>query len=386
MKKYIFACVMVVGFLISGVAFAKVDNPLINLEHLKGNQELSQLISGPQHDTFAYTLYLSGHMRWSWDYLFPESLKLFQTTNGLLHTEKLDEPTANALNQLFTITENQPEPSPTVPRMMSHWGALNMYWSIKDNKWYPDPTFSYGAAHDKLEFCRRVYPNTVALRPYAYEGVPWSDANGTVGETYHQISYECVQPEGQPTEEVPFTEGSKISWTQILDELKPNKKDPNDVAAVKQILTDEGVYNGNLNGTYNKQVDAAIARLKEKYQKLENTDPTFNSELKAAELEVKLQDKQYPFNGKIEKCNADGSVVYTVEPNAYDGGEVVLNNKLKETGVCNAELEGTVNPICEKVKKCTPIYVTDDNIWGEQPVYKPAVNKVLNSVINQYAD
>jgi len=386
MKKYIFMCVMVVGLLVSGVVFAKIDDPLIKLEHLKGDQELSKLVSGPQRDTFAYTLYLSGHMRWDWDYLFPQALKLFQTTNGLLHTEKLDEPTANALNQLFVITENQPEPSPTIPRMMSHWGALNMYWSVKDAKWNPDPTLTYGAAHDKLEFCRRVYPNTVALRAYAYEGVPWSDASGTIGETYNQISYECVQPQDKPLEEVPFTEGVKTNWLQILDELRPNKKDPNDVSAIKQILKDEGVYTGSLNGTYTKQVDTAIVKLKEKYQNLENTDPTFNSELKAAELEVKLQDKQYPFNGKIEKCSANGAVVYTVEPNAFEGGEVILNSKLKQTGVCNAELEGTENPICEKVTKCTPIYVTDDNVWGEQAVYKPAVNKVLKSVINQYAD
>ncbi len=387
MKKIIlgFSILLIMIISFSTVYALKLNDPLVSLEKLKSPQTLDTLaVSNPQRDSFHMALYITGHLRWTWYHLFPQSLMLFQTTHGLLRTEELDEPTANAMNNIFEITATQPTPLDTVPRMMSHWGALNMYWSVADKKWHADPTLSYGAAHDKLEFCRRVYPNTLALRPYAYEEVAWSDASGKVGEVYDQISYECVQPEGELVE-TPFTESAKVDWTTILSELRPNKKDIMEVKAVQQLLKDEGVYTKAVDGVFGKETDKAIKKLDDKYQKLEDTNPLFNSELKQTDLETAILDYNYPFNGKIEQCILDNVKVYTVEPNAYEGGEIILDQKMKEKAECNVGF-GTVDASCKRLKACTPVYVTDNNIWGENDVYKTNIKSVVNFVVKEYQE
>src|SRR5687768_5013588 len=81
------------------------------------------------------------------------------------------------------------------PRIMYWYGKVNQHFDPYSGVWQTDPDGRSGADLDMLAYCRRWYPATIAVRPFAEETITtWREA-GNIGEhTATQLSHECVQP------------------------------------------------------------------------------------------------------------------------------------------------------------------------------------------------
>lgn len=81
------------------------------------------------------------------------------------------------------------------PRIMYWWGKVNQHVDVASGAWVSDPDGVSGADLDMLGYCRRWYPETVAVRPFDSETIStWRERGGVGAHTATQISYECVQP------------------------------------------------------------------------------------------------------------------------------------------------------------------------------------------------
>jgi hypothetical protein len=81
-----------------------------------------------------------------------------------------------------------------IPRIMYWYGKVNQHWDLNQGVWKTDSDGVSGANLDKLEYCKKFYPNTIAVREYKYETIDtWKDRGnlGRYGST--KLSYECLQ-------------------------------------------------------------------------------------------------------------------------------------------------------------------------------------------------
>jgi hypothetical protein len=169
------------------------------------------------------------------------------------------------MNSIFEITKNQPVPSPSVPRIVANWGALDMYWSVKDSKWIFDPSRSFGAEHDKLEFCKKAYPNTISLKPYAFETVQWHDASGNPGSTTNTISFECVQPQCQNLKEVTFGTSIKAIPVENVENIIKENTKLDDFPPVPKVTPEKINNKSDINEKLNEiKTEIPIEKPKEK--------------------------------------------------------------------------------------------------------------------------
>lgn len=78
-------------------------------------------------------------------------------------------------------------------RIAYWWGKVNQHRQA--GRWVSDPDGVSGASIDKLEYCRKWFPGTVAVRPYQTETIAgWKEA-GNVGSYSNEVtSDECVIP------------------------------------------------------------------------------------------------------------------------------------------------------------------------------------------------
>lgn len=80
------------------------------------------------------------------------------------------------------------------PRIMYWYGKVNQHFDLATQSWQTDPDGSSGADLDMLAYCRRWYPATRAVVPFAQETISTWRAAGNVGAyTSTQQSYQCVQ-------------------------------------------------------------------------------------------------------------------------------------------------------------------------------------------------
>lgn len=69
-----------------------------------------------------------------------------------------------------------------VPRVMFWFGKVNQHWDLQAEAWKTDSDGVSGARENKLEYCKKFYPNTEKVVEYKKETTnTWKDA-GNVGE------------------------------------------------------------------------------------------------------------------------------------------------------------------------------------------------------------
>lgn len=79
------------------------------------------------------------------------------------------------------------------PRIMYWYGKVNQHVDTTTGAWMTDPDGASGADIDMLTYCRRWYPSTRAVVPYARETIStWRAAGNTGAYTAEQISYWCM--------------------------------------------------------------------------------------------------------------------------------------------------------------------------------------------------
>lgn len=81
---------------------------------------------------------------------------------------------------------------------ISVWqGKVNQHTDPNYGYWETDQDGSSGAELDKLTYCRKFYPGTIAVKDWAFETIyGWRDAGNTGGPYQRNWwTYECVQPE-----------------------------------------------------------------------------------------------------------------------------------------------------------------------------------------------
>ena len=80
-----------------------------------------------------------------------------------------------------------------VPKIMFWWGKVNQHWDLERREWQTDEDGSSGAKENKLEYCRKFYPETVKVVVYKPETIQTWRASGNSGEyASTKISYRCV--------------------------------------------------------------------------------------------------------------------------------------------------------------------------------------------------
>jgi Amyloid A4 N-terminal heparin-binding len=97
------------------------------------------------------------------------------------------------------IEPAMPAPSPdygNVPRVMFWPGKVAQHWDTNTQRWETDPDGVTGAARDdaeRLAHCRKWYPATRFVRPYAMETIStWRERGNVNAHTATMQSYECV--------------------------------------------------------------------------------------------------------------------------------------------------------------------------------------------------
>lgn len=82
-----------------------------------------------------------------------------------------------------------------VPRVMFWQGKVNQHFDLRTNTWRTDPDGVSGAELNKLSYCRKFYPRTVDVVPYAQElSNDWRDRGNLNRYSRAVLSFHCVQP------------------------------------------------------------------------------------------------------------------------------------------------------------------------------------------------
>ena len=80
-----------------------------------------------------------------------------------------------------------------VQRIMYWYGKVNQHVDPRSRRWVTDPDGVSGADIDMLQYCRRWYPETIAVVPERMETITTWRERGNVGRhTATMQSYECV--------------------------------------------------------------------------------------------------------------------------------------------------------------------------------------------------
>lgn len=80
-----------------------------------------------------------------------------------------------------------------IPRVMFWNGKVNQHWNLEKGIWETDPDGYSGARENKLEYCKKFYPNTEKVVEYKDETTnTWMDAGNTNNYASTKLSYQCV--------------------------------------------------------------------------------------------------------------------------------------------------------------------------------------------------
>lgn len=94
-------------------------------------------------------------------------------------------------NRMIPISAND-----NAPRIMYWFGKVNQHFDLNKQQWATDPDGVSGANLDKLEYCRKFYPNTVEVREYKEETTDnWKNRGNLSQFTSTKMSYLCIQGE-----------------------------------------------------------------------------------------------------------------------------------------------------------------------------------------------
>jgi Type IV secretion system pilin/Amyloid A4 N-terminal heparin-binding/IPT/TIG domain len=79
------------------------------------------------------------------------------------------------------------------PRVMFWSSKVNQHFDLTTGSWATDPGGRSGAGIDKLEYCKKFYPDTVAIEPHKTETITtWRSAGNEGSFTNTLMSYRCI--------------------------------------------------------------------------------------------------------------------------------------------------------------------------------------------------
>ncbi len=80
-----------------------------------------------------------------------------------------------------------------VPRVMFWPGKVNQHWDLENNTWTTDSDGFSGSRENKLEYCKKFYPETIKVVAYKEEQTnTWKDAGNLNNYLSTKQSYRCV--------------------------------------------------------------------------------------------------------------------------------------------------------------------------------------------------
>lgn len=116
-------------------------------------------------------------------------------------------------------------PNNKMPRVMFWWGKVNQHIDLATGTWQTDSNGLEpyaGASVDKLEYCKRIYPTSIAIKAYMFETIPtWHDRGNVNNYTSTNLSYRCIQ-EGEKINEI--SEGNVLGVATSSIETKAESK------------------------------------------------------------------------------------------------------------------------------------------------------------------
>jgi hypothetical protein len=81
-----------------------------------------------------------------------------------------------------------------VSRVMFWFGKVNQHWDLSQGVWASDADGIAGARENKLDYCRKFYPDTVKVVKYKTEfSNTWKNAGNIGAYISNKMSYRCVQ-------------------------------------------------------------------------------------------------------------------------------------------------------------------------------------------------
>jgi hypothetical protein len=119
---------------------------------------------------------------------YPATVTVRPFTEETIHTWR-----AAGNTGAYTSTQRSHEcVQPFVPRVMYWWGKVNQHID-PNGQWQTDPDGTSGANIDMFEYCRRWYPETRRVVPFARETIStWREAGNVGAHTSEQTSYWCM--------------------------------------------------------------------------------------------------------------------------------------------------------------------------------------------------
>ncbi|MFA6514540.1 MAG: hypothetical protein WCT50_04625, partial [Patescibacteria group bacterium] len=170
-------------------------------------------------------------------------------------------------------------PVTNLPRIMYWSGKVNQHWNISSSKWETDSDGLSGAGLDKLNYCKKYYPQTVSISPFKEEVTSsWKDGGNVGAYTSVKQSYLCVQGNGTST---PFIYPATAK-TDSVSVLTTPKTTNSTNSAVSNITTVNST-------TASSADDSIILKLQRKITELETK--VIELEKRATQLDQKFANK-----------------------------------------------------------------------------------------------
>ncbi|MBP9852042.1 MAG: peptidoglycan-binding protein [Candidatus Pacebacteria bacterium] len=112
----------------------------------------------------------------------------------------IEDKTSDEANDKIIVKVNDKAaiivPNNKIPRVMFWWGKVNQHIDLATGTWQTDSNGLEpyaGASVDKLEYCKRIYPNSIAIKAYMFETIPtWHDRGNVNNYTSTNLSYRCI--------------------------------------------------------------------------------------------------------------------------------------------------------------------------------------------------
>lgn len=109
--------------------------------------------------------------------------------NGVYHIDRL-----NNDGKVLPLEYGANVGNDNHPRIMYWYGKVNQHWDTTGKNWMTDEDGASGADIDKIEYCRKYYPDTVFTAPYKPETIStWRDAGNNGGYSATVYSDLCIK-------------------------------------------------------------------------------------------------------------------------------------------------------------------------------------------------
>ncbi|HRH31474.1 MAG TPA: peptidoglycan-binding protein, partial [Candidatus Paceibacterota bacterium] len=144
----------------------------------------------------------------------------------------IEDKTSDETNDKVVVKINDATlvvPNNKIPRVMFWWGKVNQHMDLATGTWQTDSNGLEpyaGASVDKLEYCKRIYPNSIAIKPYMFETIhTWHDRGNVNNYSSTNLSYRCVL-QGETVTEVSAGDvlGVSVSSPSLISDIAKLQK------------------------------------------------------------------------------------------------------------------------------------------------------------------